>query len=75
VNVVRATLHPRGLARWITNPVPWRAHLLRQVRRHLAATGGDADLGALLAEAEGYPVGHPRSFVPGYSFLVPPVSW
>jgi len=49
-------LHPRGLARWITTLAPWRAHLLRQVRRHLAATGGDADLTALLAEAEGYPV-------------------
>jgi|tagenome__1003787_1003787.scaffolds.fasta_scaffold20530221_2 transcriptional regulator with XRE-family HTH domain len=56
VNVVRATLHPRGLARWITNLPAWRAHLLRQVRRHLAATAGDADLAALLAEAEEYPV-------------------
>ena len=56
VNVVRATLHPRGLARWITNLPAWRAHLLRQVRQHLAATAGDADLAALLAEAEAYPV-------------------
>jgi transcriptional regulator with XRE-family HTH domain len=56
VNVVRATLHPRGLAQWIVNLASWRAHLLRQVRQHLAATGGDADLTALLAEAEGYPV-------------------
>jgi transcriptional regulator with XRE-family HTH domain len=56
VNVVRATLHPRGLARWITNLPAWRAHLLRQVRRHLAATAGDADLAALLAEAEEYPL-------------------
>ncbi len=56
VNVVRATLHPRGLSRWITNLPAWRAHLLRQVRHHLAATPADADLAALLAEAEGYPV-------------------
>jgi transcriptional regulator with XRE-family HTH domain len=56
VNVVRATLHPRGLARWITNLPAWRAHLLRQVRRHLAATAGDDDLASLLAEAEAYPV-------------------
>ena len=42
VNVVRATLHPRGLARSITNLPAWRAHLLRQVRRHLAATPTDA---------------------------------
>src|SRR4051794_9443130 len=42
VNVVRVTLHPRGLARWITNLAPWREHLLRQVRQHPAATGGGA---------------------------------
>ena len=59
VNVVRATLHPRGLARSITNLAAWRAHLLRQVRRHLAATPADAALAALLAEASAYPVGRP----------------
>ena len=57
VNVVRATLHPRGLARWITNLPAWRAHLLRQVRRHVAATPSDAGLAALLDEAQRYPVG------------------
>jgi transcriptional regulator with XRE-family HTH domain len=72
VNVVRATLHPRGLARWIVNLPAWRAHLLRQVRRHLAATAGDADLAALLAEVEGYPVqdmGAER--MPGPTFALP----
>jgi len=58
VNVVRATLHPRGLARSITNLAAWRAHLVRQVRRHLAATPADAALQALLREAEAYPVRH-----------------
>ncbi len=58
VNVVRATLHPRGLARSITNLAAWRGHLLRQVRRHLAATPADAALEALLREAEAYPVRH-----------------
>ena len=57
VNVVRATLHPRGLARSITNLAAWRGHLLRQVRRHLAATPADAALEALLADASSYPVG------------------
>jgi transcriptional regulator with XRE-family HTH domain len=56
VNVVRATLHPRGLSRSITNLAAWRAHLVRQVRLHLAATPGDADLEALLREVETYPV-------------------
>jgi hypothetical protein len=56
VNVVRATLHPRGLAPHIGNLGPWRAHLLRQVRRHAAAAPSPA-LDALLAEASAYP--HP----------------
>ena len=65
-------MHPRGLARWITTLAPWRAHLLRQVRQHLAATGGDADLAALLAEAEACPV--PASDAlphPGPTFALP----
>ncbi len=74
VNVVRATLHPRGLARSITNLPAWRAHLLRQVRRHLAATPADADLGALLREAEAYPAGHDEACdaaPPGPTFALP----
>jgi transcriptional regulator with XRE-family HTH domain len=72
VNVVRATLHPRGLARWITNLPAWRAHLLRQVRRHLAATAGDAGLTALLAEAEAYPMlGADAEPMPGPTFALP----
>jgi transcriptional regulator with XRE-family HTH domain len=55
INVVRVTLHPRGLSGYITNLPEWRAHLLRQVRRHAAAVPSP-DLDALLADAEGYPV-------------------
>jgi transcriptional regulator with XRE-family HTH domain len=54
VNVVRATLHPRGLSRHIVNLPEWRAHLLRQLRRH-AAAAPSADLDALLAEVSAYP--------------------
>jgi transcriptional regulator with XRE-family HTH domain len=57
VNVVRVTLHPRGLSRYIANLPEWRAHLLRQLRRH-AAAAPSADLNALLAEVETYPVDH-----------------
>ncbi len=72
VNVVRATLHPRGLARSITNLPAWRAHLLRQVRRHLAATPADAALSALLAEASAYPVGPDEApSHPGPTFALP----
>ena len=55
VNVVRAMLHPRGLCRYVLNDAAWRAHLLRQVRRH-AAAAPSAELDALLAEAAAYPV-------------------
>lgn len=54
LNVVRATLHPRGLSRYVTNLPVWRAHLLRPVRRH-AAAAPSADLAALLREVETYP--------------------
>src|SRR4051794_7090242 len=55
VNVVRVTLHPRGLSRHIANLSEWRAHLVRQLRRH-AAAAPSADLEALLAEVSAYPV-------------------
>lgn len=57
VNVVRVTLHPRGLARHIANLGPWRAHLLRQVRQH-AIAAPSTSLDAVLAEAEAFP--HPE---------------
>lgn len=60
VNVVRVTLHPRGLARHLGNFGPWRAHLLRQVRAHAAAAPSES-LHALLTEAEHFPV--PRNAV------------
>ena len=54
VNLVRAMLHPRGLSRYVTNMPQWRAHMLRQVRRHAAVAPSD-DLAALLREIEAYP--------------------
>lgn len=57
VNVVRVTLHPRGLAQHLENLGPWRAHLLRQVRQH-AAAAPSTSLDSLLAEAEAFP--HPE---------------
>ncbi len=56
VNVVRVTLHPRGLSRHIRNLGPWREHLLRQVRRHAAAQPS-AGLDDLLAEVSAHPAG------------------
>lgn len=54
VNMLRATLHPDGMASQIRNLDRWRAHVLRRVRRQLdrtAATGLDE----LLIELESYP--------------------
>lgn len=70
VNVVRVTLHPRGLSRYITNLPQWRAHLLRQVRRHAAAVPS-ADLDQLLAEVERFPVRSREQEASGPSFALP----
>jgi transcriptional regulator with XRE-family HTH domain len=53
LNMLRATLHPHGLARQIRNLDQWRAHVLRRVRRQVERTGAEG-LGHLLAELEGY---------------------
>jgi transcriptional regulator with XRE-family HTH domain len=54
VNVLRLSLHPRGLAPRIENLAEWRAHILERLRRQLDATA-DAVLAALLEELHGYP--------------------
>jgi len=54
-NVLRASLHPAGLAPQIVNFGEWRAHLLHRLRRQVEASG-DAGLAALLVELEALPV-------------------
>ena len=54
INVLRATLHPDGLAPRVGNHAQWRAHVLRRVRRQLDRTAADG-LAELLAELESYP--------------------
>ncbi|MET9021344.1 helix-turn-helix transcriptional regulator [Actinopolymorpha sp. NPDC004070] len=53
VNILRATLHPDGLAAQIVNLAQWRSHVLRRVRRQLERTAADG-LAPLLTELEGY---------------------
>lgn len=53
VNMLRATLHPDGLAPQVLNLQQWRTHVLRRVRRQLERTGEDG-LSELLCELEGY---------------------
>lgn len=55
VNVLRATLHPAGLAPRLRNYTEWRDHTVRRVRRQLERTAADG-LAELLAEIESYPV-------------------
>jgi len=54
LNVLRASLHPAGLAPRIVNFAEWRAHLLHRLWRQVEASG-DAGLAALLAELEALP--------------------
>lgn len=54
VNVLRATLHPDGLAARIRNLAEWRAVVLGRVRRQLDRTG-DPALAELFTELRDYP--------------------
>ena len=49
MNVLRLSLHPRGLAPHIANLPEWRAHLLERLRRQVE-TSADPVLASLLAE-------------------------
>jgi transcriptional regulator with XRE-family HTH domain len=59
MNVLRASLHPDGLARRIANLGEWRAHLLARLRRQIAHTG-DGDLAELYEELRAYPCDQPE---------------
>ncbi|MBN1237761.1 MAG: helix-turn-helix transcriptional regulator, partial [Gammaproteobacteria bacterium] len=56
MNVLRLSLHPRGLAPRIANLREWRGHLLERLRRQVELTA-DEQLAALLEELRGYPAG------------------
>jgi len=55
VNVLRASLHPKGFAPDIVNGADWRAHLLARLHQQIEASG-DPVLSALLDELRDYPV-------------------
>ncbi|HLZ68556.1 MAG TPA: helix-turn-helix transcriptional regulator [Dehalococcoidia bacterium] len=54
VNVLRATLHPDGLAPQIVNLGEYRSHLLDRLHRQVMLSA-DAELAALERELRGYP--------------------
>jgi transcriptional regulator with XRE-family HTH domain len=60
VNVMRLSLHPRGLAPLIVNLGEWRAHLLDRLRRQHRLTL-DPAIGTLLQEVSAYPGGKEHS--------------
>jgi transcriptional regulator with XRE-family HTH domain len=72
VNVLRASLHPDGLAPAIANLPIWRGHILARLRQQIAATA-DPQLTSLAAELAAYPGGtdHPP---PGDAGLVIPLQ-
>jgi transcriptional regulator with XRE-family HTH domain len=55
INVMRLSLHPKGLAPKIVNLAQWRNHLFERLRQQIHATG-DSVLAALLEELRGYPL-------------------
>ncbi|SRR5579871_5015353 len=68
VNVLRMSLHPRGLAPLIVNLTEWRAHLLERLRRQIRIAG-DPELDRLLRDLAAYPGGptHARTHAPSAS--------
>ncbi len=54
VNVLRLSLHPRGLASRIVNLGAWKRHIMDRLRGQFAASA-DASLAALIDELAGYP--------------------
>ena len=55
INVLRLSLHPKGLAPKIVNLGQWRHHLFERLRQQVQATG-DAQLADLHEELQAYPV-------------------
>lgn len=71
-NVLRASLHPEGLAPRIANLAEYAAHVLDRLRRELAVSG-DPELRSLLEELRGYPgvEGGPAAHDPAGELFVP----
>jgi transcriptional regulator with XRE-family HTH domain len=59
VNVLRLSLHPKGLAPRIANLEEWRAHLFARLRRQIEVSA-DPVLSELLEELGAYPMASPH---------------
>jgi hypothetical protein len=76
MNVLRLSLHPRGMAPRIANHGEWRAHVLGRLRHQAAATG-DPELHRLGVELAGYPCADPAPDVelPGPADVLVPMRY
>ncbi len=75
INVLRASLHPKGMAPRIINLGQWRAHLLSRLRRQFAATA-DPSLSDLYDELRAYPSNQPEpDLVPGPGDVAVPLRY
>jgi transcriptional regulator with XRE-family HTH domain len=63
INVLRLSLHPKGVAPRIANLAQWRDHLLERLAQQISATG-DSVLSALRSELAAYPIDHPGQQAP-----------
>jgi transcriptional regulator with XRE-family HTH domain len=70
MNVLRASLHPDGLAPRIANLGQWKAHLLERLARQAAITG-DPALRTLHAELAAYPAPEDKPRGPASDVVVP----
>ena len=70
VNVLRLSLHPKGLAPRVVNLAEWRAHLLERLRRQVDVSA-DAVLVELLKELRAYPAPSPPHRTNGTGVVVP----
>ncbi len=70
VNVLRLSLHPKGLAPRIANLGQWRSHLLVRLRHQIGATA-DPVLLRLYDELSGYPCDDPDETAEAHSLVVP----
>ena len=64
VNVLRLSLHPKGLAPAIANLAEWKRHILDRLR-HQIAQSGDETLEALHDELRAYPAPASKAPAPG----------
>jgi MmyB-like transcription regulator ligand binding domain len=70
VNVLRLSLHPRGLAPRVANLAEWRVHLLERLRRQIDVSA-DAVLVELLKELRAYPAPASQQKANGAGVVVP----